>query len=843
MLNNFFTKNTFLLFFFLAIISIIKCQILINECIYDDLKINTTITSFNDDIIQDLITENFPRLYNNSLFYSFNEEYNILLFRKSNCSNILWNLNNIPEYNFTNKLHLFSIKGEEENNPEIIKFVIQTKKEFNIIYYNNFLTRIYYYNFDIDNSTEKFYYINTNIFPFLRRKLLYEEEFQIFKNQKINIFNEEEKIFNDYCYIFNNFNITTTPELRKNLYFYKYDNSTYPLLNSSNNCFINNIIIEYENETFNVEYKCYKNYNVSVEDIQISGISIENERKNYKGPNSLKDQEKILYCHKESFKTKYIKNNVGFYMSLALLIIAFFSLIFLFIQKYEIKYGDEILEAPPKKKTIKEAIKEKKKDNFTNVEIINEKKNKKKKSKKKKMIESDDNIEENNKEDSNDLNWYSNKIIIDSDKEKENSVDDYYNTDKPKKKKKKKKKKKRNKKKEKNIFNMNNSYENNKSNEDNDNNSSDINDIKNKTITKFPSAYKKFKINYENQLKEELNLRRLVIITNLGKNIEKSDININNNQQILNKSNNEENKNSDSFSQDNESKNNFNNKNNNILVPVLKNSVEDDENSKNEKLGNILGLEDDTFMSNISRDYLKYKDALYFERRENCHLFRHFMKLKNDFINIFYPKYSFSPYTARLIKFVFFFHFLLYLETLCIGQKYYFEKYYSKEIQDFLKENNNKTENDFNNIHYLYTFKYAFPRVLIPAALSLISYFFSSILSPRRKIMKIILNEDYNINTKNNKIKKIAHNYKIVFIFFGILALLLMVFFFYSMVNYFTIFEDAKYDIPQSFLLSGLLIFIFDIILWAFFAELRLCSIQSHNEGFYNFINKLYEMN
>ena len=149
----------------------------------------------------------------------------------------------------------------------------------------------------------------------------------------------------------------------------------------------------------------------------------------------------------------------------------------------------------------------------------------------------------------------------------------------------------------------------------------------------------------------------------------------------------------------------------------------------------------------------------------------------------------------------------------------------------------------FADIHYLYTFKYSFPRVLIPAAISLISYIFTSVLSPRRKIIKILLNIDYTHQIKKEQIKLISKKYKIIYIIFGILALFLMVFFFYSIVVYFYVFEDAKYDIPQSFMLSGLLRFIFDILLWSFITELRICSLQTRFDGFYNLINKVYEIN
>ena len=70
-----------------------------------------------------------------------------------------------------------------------------------------------------------------------------------------------------------------------------------------------------------------------------------------------------------------------------------------------------------------------------------------------------------------------------------------------------------------------------------------------------------------------------------------------------------------------------------------------------------------------------------------------------------------------------------------------------------------------------------------------------------------------------------------------------MVFFSYSMCNYFTIFNEAIYDIPQSFLLSGLIRFIFDILLWAILANTRKLSLESHSEDFYSFSRGICEMN
>ena len=67
---------------------------------------------------------------------------------------------------------------------------------------------------------------------------------------------------------------------------------------------------------------------------------------------------------------------------------------------------------------------------------------------------------------------------------------------------------------------------------------------------------------------------------------------------------------------------------------------------------------------------------------------------------------------------------------------------------------------EFAKIHFLYAIKYDFPRILISAAISLISYFFTSILSPRRKNMKEYKNRIsiaffYYLSTDLNKSQKL----------------------------------------------------------------------------------------
>ena len=860
-------KIIYLFLFFIFSISLIYAQSLndnISEyyCTFGKIETNDiTINEFTDELLKNLIIINLKQIKINSILMLFEQDYQIFIFKLSNCTNQFL-YDDIAELYLNNKLHLFSIEGKYESNPNIIKLVIQTKKEFQIFYFDND-TRI-----NTNSEQDLVFNIKTNLFYYFKNKFYYNEEFQIYRDGNINIFNEEEKIFNDICYKYDSIYITKPPEFRKSLYFYKNSNSTYPLLPSKNNCLINKSYISYENDYIILEYICKVNISFSPKDINIKGISLINKEKieAYEGTNSLEDQKELLKCYKEAFDFKNLKNNIGFYISLFLIIVVFICLIILIVQKYEIKQEEEsFIYAPPKKKSLKETLKEKKgnkKMNFNNIELISDsdedKINKKKMRTKKKKKKINNDNEEINKDINNMIESNEEKEIDDSQKEELNKE---YKEKSKKKKKKGKAKKGRKINKEKIENNeIKRSYED-KNEQDSDfNYGNEETDVKFKTVSKFPSAYKKFQINSGNRLKEALNLRRLIIITNLGNNMKNSEI-FNNNDTFKNKVIKKtgiiiENKTGSIAT------NLINN--NNDLINIQKNKIENEEENKREKLGIILGLENSSFSNNIMRDYLKLKDAKYFDRRKFCNTFSHFMKLKNDFINIFNCNYSLTPYTIRMIKFAFFFHFMFYLEILCIGQKYYFNKYYSKEFQEFIVDNyfdgdnnlyianNNKYSinysknykiREINKIHFLYTFKYAFPRVLIPAFISLISYIFTSILSPRRKIMKIVLNTSFQINNKYFRVNRIASKYKILYIFCSILALIVMIFFFYSITNYFFVFDDAKYDITQSFILSGLIRFVFDTLLWAIISKLRVHSIKIYNEKYYNIINKIYEIN
>ena len=870
------------------------------DCEYDFLNYPelyyNEYTELSEALLNDIVLNNYDMITGGNLLAHFGEDYQLFLFTNSSCTFKFLNFTEI-ENNFynANSLHLFSIDFFIINN--FFKLVVQTKKQFIILFYeidtNGILQRY--------KGTEKVnYIIKTNLYPYFINNLI-PEEYSIFEKESINIFNEKEKIFNDICYIFKSREETKSPELRKKLYYFKYDNGTYPLLESKDNCIIVNNSISYKNEYFILEYNCSNSLILEKNRIKITNNvlqQLKEEKEKYDGPNSLKDQEKLLYCNKEVYKADKIKKNVGFYISLFLLFFVFIFWIILIIKKYDL-VKKATRDNPPKKKINLEGDDQKKKKvNFGGVEILSSgrkkkkkkvkpiidddsennrennntvtKKNKKKKKKKKikKLIDDNDNDNEN-KEDyyNNDLEWYSNNLD-DNDKNKddnnENSNENISNNSnndikikiRRKKKKGKKKKKKRSlsnkiikdeekakSDEEKEIY---------KNENNNDNNNDNDNKYVNKTMTNFHKAYNQFKENYAKEISSALRLRRLVIITNLGKNLEEIGSNTNNTNEIIS---------------------NDDLKKKNSLLPMIKDNIVDNgQSEKNHILSKIVGFEDNSFLSNIKRDYLKYDDAIFYDNREFCSIFTHYLKLKVDLINIFCCNYSFAPYSIRIIKFLFFFHFMFYLETLCIGQKYYFKKHFSEEYQDAMKDvlnyiyNKNISGNNTSygngtsdysflekyfsvedikllRAHYLYTFKYSFPRIMIPMAISFISYFITTILSPRRVIMKLYLDPDKSKEDKFTIYKIISEKYKKIYIFFATLAMLLMTFFFYSITNYFVIFEDAKYDIPQSFILSGLVRFILDIIIWIIIANVRKLSVDSHSGDFYGFQSVIYELN
>ena len=363
MLKIFQKKQIYFILLLLSSLILINSQYSENSiyntyCFYDIIYFNPPSDNvLTEDLLNELVITNINGIFLNSTLLYLTEEYQIFLFSNTFCTKKFLEETETSIYEFNNYLHLFSINGTFENDINYIKLVIQTKKQFNILYYDLNGQRINN-GPNIENST---FTIKTNIFPYFKTNML-KEDYVIFENESINIFNEKEKIFKDICYIYRTYNETKSPELRKHLYYFKYNNNTYPLEESQDNCLITNNSISYENESFILEYTCKHNLTIPAKKIDIFNISIltEEQKEKYNGPHSLKDQEKLLYCNKETYNKKAIKKNVGFYISLFLLFAVFISWICLIVIKYELSFKDQV-ESPPKRSLQKDLISSSKK--------------------------------------------------------------------------------------------------------------------------------------------------------------------------------------------------------------------------------------------------------------------------------------------------------------------------------------------------------------------------------------------------------------------------------------------------------------------------------------------------
>ena len=644
MFEIFYKKEIFVILILFSCLKV-NTQSLINS-IYENcsdgiLDFNHSINNeLTEEILNSAVTKNLHSISESNILLYFSKEYQLFLFQNSFCTEKYLEETEISIGDYQSLLHLFSINGIFEKNNSYIKFVIQTKKQFNILYYDLKGNRIYN-DINISNTTYK---IRTNVFHNFNNSI-FHEDYLVFENKSINIFDENEQIFNDICYLYKINNISKSPALRKKLYYFKYINATYPLLESPDNCRITNNSVSYTNESFILEYTCKHNLTIQSKQIDIFNISILSikQKEKYEGPSSLKDQENILYCNKETYNNEVIRKNVGFYFSLFLLFVVFICWICLIFQKYDISNKAPV-DSPPKRSLqndLASSTKIKKKVNFSSVEILasgkkfkkkkfksvnkdndsednedvknkNVHRTKKKKKRKKYMID-DNNNEENSKNSyNNDLEWYSNNLV---DEENKNSDEDdnnahnqrYNNTDIKAKKKKKIKKKKKGKRKIKNNNNedeekaKSDDDENKRYNDGNDiygknineniiNNNDNINNM-NKTMTHLSNAYNKFKDNSANQIRDNIQLKRLVIITNLGKNLEENKLNFNKNEllrqspfyennDINNFNNNDINNginkdfNMNANSNEGETKDNYSKKNS--LLPMIKDNIVND---------------------------------------------------------------------------------------------------------------------------------------------------------------------------------------------------------------------------------------------------------------------------
>ena len=136
MSGNSFNKNIIILFFLLVSFILIHAQSS-NEnqyqyyCTFGRIELNVNITNeLNDDILNNIISLNLNQLKNHTILILLEEEYQIFLFRVSNCTYQFLYDEELDSY-LNHKLFLFSIEGKIESDSRVVKLVIQTDQKNN----------------------------------------------------------------------------------------------------------------------------------------------------------------------------------------------------------------------------------------------------------------------------------------------------------------------------------------------------------------------------------------------------------------------------------------------------------------------------------------------------------------------------------------------------------------------------------------------------------------------------------------------------------------------------------------------------------------------------------------
>ena len=349
-----------------------NCDICINgkECI----QCKTNFSSFKDNSYCGICELNISYIYNNNLtedlIYELVKEY----FKQNENSFSMVNLFLNADNNSYNNFSVFILRASE-----CTKLIFDQMEfmEFNLDELNSlinskikgeFIFELINYNYKI---VLELYLINpegivkmnlSEICPecFLQNYLKIKNNFRYEINNRLsqilfdeiiendfNIFDKEESVFNDICQNFNLKNIDIPLNERRKL-FYLGDNSKEILCNNIN-CDIKNIFLSNTTSFCDCKVDTDFNYLFTIE-----------EQNNSEDYNNFIEQKKsinsflLFKCAKETFNSKNISKNIGFYISLVLFIIQLVLLIlYITLKNFKNSKPKKKLKAnPPKLGTV-----------------------------------------------------------------------------------------------------------------------------------------------------------------------------------------------------------------------------------------------------------------------------------------------------------------------------------------------------------------------------------------------------------------------------------------------------------------------------------------------------------
>ena len=258
-------------------------------------------------------------------------------------------------------------------------------------------------------------------------------------------------------------------------------------------------------------------------------------------------------------------------------------------------------------------------------------------------------------------------------------------------------------------------------------------------------------------------------------------------------------------------------------------------------------------------DFLPYKYAQYYDKRNFLDLYKYFLCLRHPLINIFINENNISrnfiPFSVKAIKIIFCAMLILFFNSMLITQKYLYNKFtYFDEKFNFQKMQLNDEITYSEKIKYGITHNggNSFATYLIVLLFDIV---ISLILSIRLRI-KNLLDEFYEIDSgKNdviNKDKKQQKNFekellkvsdlKNVYIYTIIVFFAFLIMFFIYIINFCYSYKAENPDLFLSSLWSFLFYIAFPFLWNLIMAALRHLSLQNDRECLFNISKILIEI-
>ena len=770
-----------------------------------DVQIKEDISKGNiDDIIQNYIKKSNET---KKLIISYKDEnISVIIYKDKGNKELLESITS------NNEKELLETLNEDNSNNNRIKAVIKENGNYYILIYDEDGQKLNVKD-ECPNCLNIKINITNNYEEILNNKFG-ESIKDIISNNKLDIFDSEDPIFNDICSNFTISGIDIPLDSRKDI-LYLGDGKNENICGNKNCYDIYNNYNDYE-----VKCECNINFEFDINNNNVT--SNENEKKQNKVSSSekVKNTFEIFKCFKNG---NFLKTNEGFYISLCSIGIQSVCFIFYIVMKPKIPL---LPFAPVANPIGKKSNNDKKlqKTNSFKTEDSGDIMNEKEENKQKEMVQKQ--IINNNF-----TNHAGSKI--------ENNLMNYGNIDE-------------------------------EDDEKNSNNNIGINNTNFHCREAKEIKLDTIKIENKANFKLEKNMSKKSLNENNEDNklYKKNNFDKNNEEFLTSIPNNNINTNAQIYETTAEENNNNNNNNKpketlevesfSLHGSVNKklNFKEDEEREFDEKLKNkkiliLFGNKNKkSKLSNeknksrekevpIPLDYLPIQKAIQFDKRSLGIIYWCVFSFKQPLVNIFSFLEIFKvtksciPMQMKLIRFLFMLILNLFINSMTITQNY-FKKKYEYFNEKYRLEESDNIKIKINSLERLsYAMKHCFPEVIITFIICMIVQFIINFIffGIRRELCLISINEKRE--TINKAVQKLTYKTRTRYIIFAFINLTFMIIFFVYLTNFSNTYSGGALDYIGAGIWTFIFLQILPIVSSLIIALLRYYGIKKNSERMY----------